>query len=198
MLVTLSVLISNPVTVARLAARGPVRGRQSHRISRADLAAKARPDVGIVGLVGLIAATDALLYLSGRALVTPFQLLSYTTAAAEGWLAPMCSPPSSWRRPAKSSCSAVFCSAAWARSEHAAWPAIVVISLLWTLLHLQYDWTGMSANFRHRPVSRLGALAQRLDAAHVHPSRAVQPRRHDRDMLQVNFFLSASASRRCG
>jgi hypothetical protein len=33
------------------------------------------------------------------------------------------------------------------RSPRAAWPAIVGISLLWTLLHVQYDWTGMSEIF---------------------------------------------------
>ena len=31
----------------------------------------------------------------------------------------------------------------WVRSERSAWPAIVVISLLWATLHVQYDWTGM-------------------------------------------------------
>ena len=31
----------------------------------------------------------------------------------------------------------------WARSERFAWPAIVVISVLWAGLHVQYDWTGM-------------------------------------------------------
>ena len=31
----------------------------------------------------------------------------------------------------------------WARSERSAWPAIVVISVLWAGLHVQYDWTGM-------------------------------------------------------
>ena len=91
----------------------------------------------------MIAICDALLYLSGRALVTPFQLQSYTTAAAEGWLPAMGSPPSSWRRPARRSCSADFCSAAGRGSERSAWPAIVVISLLWAALHVQYDWTGM-------------------------------------------------------
>jgi uncharacterized protein len=33
------------------------------------------------------------------------------------------------------------------RSEYAAWPAIVIISLLWMLPHLQYDWTGMAEIF---------------------------------------------------
>jgi membrane protease YdiL (CAAX protease family) len=29
------------------------------------------------------------------------------------------------------------------RSERSAWPAIVVISVLWAALHVQYDWTGI-------------------------------------------------------
>jgi membrane protease YdiL (CAAX protease family) len=31
----------------------------------------------------------------------------------------------------------------WARSERSAWPAIVAISILWAVLHVQYDWAGM-------------------------------------------------------
>jgi membrane protease YdiL (CAAX protease family) len=31
----------------------------------------------------------------------------------------------------------------WVRSEQSAWPAIIVISVLWAMLHIQYDWTGM-------------------------------------------------------
>jgi len=31
----------------------------------------------------------------------------------------------------------------WARSDRTMWPAIVVISLLWAALHVQYDWTGI-------------------------------------------------------
>jgi uncharacterized protein len=31
----------------------------------------------------------------------------------------------------------------WARSDRSTWPAIVVISLLWAALHVQYDWTGI-------------------------------------------------------
>jgi uncharacterized protein len=31
----------------------------------------------------------------------------------------------------------------WARSDRSVWPAIVVISIVWAMLHIQYDWTGM-------------------------------------------------------
>src|SRR3984957_11027491 len=86
-LVTLFIVIANPIMIAIialavLAARAPL----------ADYLALVMPPrrdvgIGLVGLVGLIAIGDALLYFGGYPLVTPFQVQSYTTAAAEGWLA---------------------------------------------------------------------------------------------------------------
>jgi membrane protease YdiL (CAAX protease family) len=35
----------------------------------------------------------------------------------------------------------------WARSPRSVWPAIVAISLLWALMHVQYDWTGIAQIF---------------------------------------------------
>jgi len=31
----------------------------------------------------------------------------------------------------------------WVRSPRWVWPAIVVISILWAMLHIQYDWAGV-------------------------------------------------------
>ena len=77
---------------------------------------------------------------------------------------PCRSPPSSWRRPARRSCSAAFCSAA-GRARNARLAGDRRDLAVWAGLHVQYDWTGDAADFRHRPVSGLDALAQRLDAA---------------------------------
>src|SRR5262249_52364767 len=81
-LVTIFIVISNPVTVGVLA--------MAVGLARSDLwdyfALKwpATRDLafGIVALPVLIAAGDALLYLTGRDLVSAFQLQSYTTAAS--------------------------------------------------------------------------------------------------------------------
>src|SRR5271156_353283 len=88
-LITLFIFISNPVTIGILA----LAVRLAHS-GQADYFALNWPPVrhvtaGIGWLVALIVVCDAALYLSGRALVTPFQLQSYTTAAAQGWLLPM-------------------------------------------------------------------------------------------------------------
>jgi membrane protease YdiL (CAAX protease family) len=132
-LVTTFIVISNPITIAVLAIA--VRITQSdlseyfalHWPSGRDLS------FGVVGLVVLIAASDALLYLTGRDLVTSFQLQSYTTAAAAILIAPA----------GEEAMFRGFLFRGWARSSRSAWPAIVVISVLWAMLHVQYDWTGV-------------------------------------------------------
>jgi membrane protease YdiL (CAAX protease family) len=142
-LVTLFILISNPISIAIvwlavwLAKADPV-----------DYLALRWPAqryvvIGLVLLVALIALSDALLYLSGRDLVTPFQLQSYTTARAEGWLIPMVFAAIVVAPAGEEVLFRGFLFKGFARSERLAWPAIIVISLLWAALHIQYDWAGM-------------------------------------------------------
>ncbi len=142
-MVTLFILISNPVTVAIIAlAVRLARARQ------ADYLGLTWPETryvaeGIALLVVLIALSDALLYLSGRSLVTQFQLESYTTAAAEGWLPAMFAGAILVAPAGEEVMFRGFLFHGWVRSQRAVWPAIVVISLLWAGLHIQYDWTGV-------------------------------------------------------
>ena len=120
--------------------------------------------VGLTSLVVLIAVCDALLYFSGHALVTPFQLESYTTAAAEGWLAAMWIAPVVVAPAGEEIMFRGFLFRGWVRSDRYAWVAIAAISLRLdgTARSVRLDRHG--ADIRRRPVSRLDALAQRLDA----------------------------------
>ena len=136
----------------------------------------------------LIAVSDALLYFTGRDLVTPFQLQSYTTAAAEGWLprdvvAAIVVAPAGEEILFRG-----FLFRGWARSDRSAWPAIVAISLRLGLLHVQYDWTGMPQIFVVGLF--LGWMRWRSGsiAADVSAARAVQSRRHDRDRAAGAIF----------
>jgi membrane protease YdiL (CAAX protease family) len=142
-LVTLFIVISNPVMVGLLALA--VRFAHGNQTEYFALLRPQMRDVklGIVCLVVFIAVCDALLYLSGRALVTPFQLQSYTTAAAEGWLPAMLVAAVLVAPAGEEAMFRGFLFRGWVRSERSAWPAIVAISLLWAALHIQYDWTGM-------------------------------------------------------
>jgi membrane protease YdiL (CAAX protease family) len=142
-LVTIFIALSNPVTIGVLAI--------AVRLARSDLSdyfalkwPPARDLVfGIAALVVLIAAGDALLYLSGRDLVTAFQLQSYTTAAAAGWLPAMFVAAIVIAPAGEEAMFRGFLFRGWVRSPRSVWPAIVVISILWAMLHIQYDWTGV-------------------------------------------------------
>jgi membrane protease YdiL (CAAX protease family) len=126
--VTIFIAISNPVTIVVLAI--------AVRVARSDLSE-------YFALVVLIAAGDALLYLSGRDLVTAFQLQSYTTAAAAGWLPAMLAAAIVIAPAGEEAMFRGFLFRGWVRSSRSVWPGIVVISILWAMLHIQYDWTGV-------------------------------------------------------
>jgi uncharacterized protein len=141
--VALFILVANPITIAILFV-----AVRLARASQAEYLALKIPQtrdlgVGIVCIVALIAVSDALLYVTGQPLVTPFQLQSYSTAAAEGWLAPFLIAAVIVAPASEEIIFRGFLFRGWARSDRSAWPAIVVISVLWAALHVQYDWTGI-------------------------------------------------------
>ena len=142
-LVTLFIVISNPVSIAMLWLA--VRIAHANAIDYLALRWAKSRDVmtGLALLVGLIALSDALLYLSGRELVTPFQLQSYTTASAAGWLPAMLFAAIIVAPAGEEIMFRGFLFRGFVRSQRSVWPAIVAISLLWAGLHIQYDWAGM-------------------------------------------------------
>lgn len=146
-LITFILLIANPITIAVIAL--------AVRLARADFfdyLALVWPSrrllaVGVTSLAALIAIGDAALYLSGEALVTPFQLQSYTTAEAQGWLAAMWVAAVIAAPAGEEIMFRGFLFRGWARSDRSVWPAIVAISALWAALHVQYDWAGIAQIF---------------------------------------------------
>jgi uncharacterized protein len=141
--VTLFILISNPVTAAVLVLAALLLRAQPSDYLALSLPRARDLTVGVVWLVGLIAVSDALLYASGHALVTPFQLQSYDTAAAEGWLPAMLIAAILVAPAGEEIIFRGFLFRGFARTEKDARTAIVVISVMWAVLHIQYDWTGM-------------------------------------------------------
>jgi len=145
--VTLSVLVLNPVTIGVLLLA--IRFAGAKPVEYLALVWPRTRDfiVGLIGILVIIGLTDAVLYLSGRAIVSPFQVVSYKTAAEEGWLALLFFATVIVAPAGEELTFRGYLFRGFARSDRAAWPAIVVISLLWTLPHLQYDWTGMAEIF---------------------------------------------------
>lgn len=142
-MITLFIVVANPLMIAVLALA--VRLARARQVDYFALVLPRLRDLalGLVCLVGLIAVSDALLYVSGRDLVTPFQLQSYASATAEGWLPALLAAAILVAPAGEELMFRGFIFRGWARSDRAAWPAIVVISVLWAALHIQYDWAGV-------------------------------------------------------
>jgi len=95
---------------------------------------------GFAALVAVIVAGNVVSWLLGRPIVTPFQVDIYTTAGAGGWLL--------WLLLAVVVVTPIgeeilfrgFLFRGWLRAPRDVWPVIVITSLLWALIHVQYDW----------------------------------------------------------
>jgi len=99
--------------------------------------------IAILILIVFLFGYDALTYLLGRDIVTPFQVDTYRTARDGGtlpllWLTFVVVAPV-----AEEIMFRGFLFRGWVRSESSAIPAILVISLLFAAIHVQYDWFGM-------------------------------------------------------
>jgi uncharacterized protein len=142
-LVTLFIVIANPIMIGIIMLAIVTARAKPVEYLALNLPPRRYAGIGIACLIGLIAIGDALLYWGGYELVTPFQVQSYTTAAAEGWLAALWVGAVIVAPAGEEVLFRGFLFRGWARSDRAAWPAIVIISLLWAALHVQYDWTGI-------------------------------------------------------
>jgi membrane protease YdiL (CAAX protease family) len=130
--VTLFILISNPITIAVIAVA--VRLARAGQVDYLALTWPRARDVtvGVIWLIGLIALYDALLYLSGRSGPSSFELQAYTTAAGEGWLLPLFAALVIVGPAGEQILLSGFLFRGWARSQRSTWPAIIVISILWS------------------------------------------------------------------
>jgi membrane protease YdiL (CAAX protease family) len=142
-LVTLFILIANPITIALLALAARLA-----RLNPADYLGLKWPKpreamTDVAWLLCLIALGDALLYASGRELVTSFQVQSYTSAAAEGWLPALLIAAIIVAPAGEEIVFRGFLFRGLVNPERSAWPAIIAISMLWAALHIQYDWAGV-------------------------------------------------------
>jgi len=99
--------------------------------------------IAIAVLIVFLLGYDALTYLLGRDIVTPFQFDTYRTARDGGTL------PLLWftfvivAPVAEEIMFRGFLFRGWARSEQSTVPAILIISLLFAAVHVQYDWFGI-------------------------------------------------------
>src|SRR5262245_56989166 len=140
--ISIEALLTNSVVVAVLALAS--RLARWNVIDYLALLWPSRRDL-ILGLgvtLLLMIAVDGSSWLTGRDLVTQFQLEAYRSARATGWLpflfvAVVIAAPLG-----EDVMHRGFLFRGWARSPATAPIAIIVISLLWAGMHIQYDWFG--------------------------------------------------------
>lgn len=138
--ITIVIAVSTPVEVLLLALFARRAGASAAEYLGLIWPRRSEVIFGFAALVVLIVAGNGLSWLLGRSLVTPFQLDIYRTASAGGWLL--------WLWLAVVVATPIgeeiifrgFLFRGWLQSPRDVWPVIVVTSLLWAVIHLQYDW----------------------------------------------------------
>ena len=143
-IVTLSVLVLNPVSTAVLLLAARLRDAKPLEYLGLVWPRPGAATIGAIGILVIIGATDALLIASGRAIVSPFQDVSYTTAASEGWLPVMWFATVIVAPAGEEIMFRGYLFRGWVHSQRSAWIAIPLISLLWAALHIQYDLVGVT------------------------------------------------------
>ena len=140
--ITLVIFVSTPIQLLLLALFARRAGADP--VAYLGLIWPRRSEIvfGVVATVALIVAGNALSWLLGINIVTPFQNDLFLTADAAGWL------PLLLLLVAVAGLTPIgeetlfrgFLFCGWLQSPRVAWVVIVVTSLLWALIHVQYDW----------------------------------------------------------
>ena len=102
---------------------------------------------GIAAVVVFIAAGDTLSWLFGRAIITQFQSDIYRTASAAGWLPCLLLAVVVVGPIGEETLFRGFLFHGWLRTPRDTWPVIIVTALLWSIMHVQYDWFIISQIF---------------------------------------------------
>lgn len=138
--ITLIVAVSTPIEVLLLALFARRTGASVAAYLGLIWPKRGEVVFGVAAIVAMIVAGNALSWLLGRSVVTPFQLDIYTTASAGGWLLWLWLAIVVLTPIGEEIMFRGFLFRGWLRAPRDAWPVIVVISLLWALIHVQYDW----------------------------------------------------------
>jgi uncharacterized protein len=145
-MITIGALASVPVQVAVLAFAARLRRWTPQDYLALNMPRRGEILFAALCVVALIVAFDALMYVSGRDLVPPFQTEAYQSAKDAGWLIGLMLAIVLVAPIGEEIAFRGFLYRGLMRPGREML-AIVVISLAWALLHIQYDWLGMAQIF---------------------------------------------------
>lgn len=103
--------------------------------------------IGLLAVVALVAAIDGASWLAGLEIVSSFQTESYSTARAQGWLLPLVLAVVVVGPAGEEIMFRGFLFRGWVGPGMRGVIAVVVISLIWAGMHVQYDWLGIGQVF---------------------------------------------------
>ncbi len=138
--VTIVIFVSIPVQLALLFLLAQKPGGSAADYLGLKVPSRGELMVGIAAIVAMIVVGNALSWLLGHFIVTPFQLDIYRTAEAAGWV------PLLWLAVVvvtpigEESLFRGFLFRGWLRAPRDVWPVIVLTAFLWAIVHVQYDW----------------------------------------------------------
>lgn len=140
-------LLGNPVQVITLVLAGRLTGEDMLAYFALNVPRWRDVTIAVAGLAAVILVGDALTLAFGHDLVPPFQLQIHRSAQADGtlillWLALIVAAPVGEEILFRG-----FLFRGFVREPRDALPGILAITLIWSLLHIQYDWFGTSLVF---------------------------------------------------
>jgi membrane protease YdiL (CAAX protease family) len=135
-------IVSIPVEVAVLAAAARLRRWPVADYLALNIPRRGEVIMAVVCVVAIGIAFNLLLMLTGRDIVTPFQIESYRTAKDAGWLLWLFVAIVVFAPVGEEIAFRGFLYRGWALPGRELL-AITGIALIWALLHIQYDWFGM-------------------------------------------------------
>ena len=138
--VAVSLLVGNPVQIVTLGLAVRMTGEDLLAYFALDVPRRRDVIIAVAGLAVVILVADLLTLAFGRELVPAFQLQIHRSAQAEGallslWFALIVVAPVGEELLFRG-----FLFRGFVREPRDALPGILAISLIWSLLHVQYDW----------------------------------------------------------
>jgi len=140
--ITLVIAVSTPVQVGLLMLFAQRTGASAAEYLGWTMPRRSEVGFGIAAVVAVIVGANLVSWLVGRGLVTQFQSDIFRTASDAGfgaqvllWLAVVVATPIG-----EETLFRGFLFRGWLKEPRDVWPVIVVTSLVWALVHVQYDW----------------------------------------------------------
>jgi membrane protease YdiL (CAAX protease family) len=140
-------LVGNPVEIITLVLATRLSGSDALAYLGLDIPRRRDIAIAAAGLMAAILAADGITLALGKEMVPAFQLELHRTAQAEGtlpwlWLAILVAAPVGEELLFRG-----FMFRGFVHEPRDALPAILVLALVWSLLHVQYDWFGTAQVF---------------------------------------------------